>query len=361
MNTNKLIYLVLPIFLAACSSTDSDVSGKNEMADGNGKLIKFSVPSTQLSSSGTSTTRAKLLEYYDDFAEENIQVTALRTSGSGFFTDERVGYVSADDSWIMDNKYYWPPGYEFNFFARAPYGDTNISSASAQSFVYTVPAANNQQKDFMYAATYNPNSTDGTVQLNFLHGLSAISFRGKTEGTTVSVVVSDIEICNVYRSATFTMPTATTTKEEGVASPQGSWSGLSSLGSLHSGVDPEGVTLSSLETFDITLETGGITMIPQALTAWDRTSKATEQSGCYLIVHCRLVDNGFYLAGSADTYGEIYFPFSENFEAGKHYTYTLTFGVGYDESGKKNEIHLTMTSTIVDWNRETINFDKKIL
>ena len=51
----------------------------------------------------------------------------------------------------------------------------------------------------------------------------------------------------------------------------------------------------------------------------------------------------------------------DGFEQGKHYTYTLIFGVGYDEGGRANVIHLDMSSTITDWNREIINFDKNVL
>lgn len=345
--------------MVSCSTTDADIEENSGVHEP--KLIRFSVGGNMSTRNGS--TRDALVKYYDDLTEKEINVTSIiRTTATSYFADEKLKYSTTNDSWGIANKYYWPAGTHFNFFARVPFGDTNISNASYNTFTYTTPSANEGQCDFLYATSYDPSEEENNVPLNFLHGLAAVSFKGLTDGTSVSVVVQNIELCNVYTRGVFTMPNVSTIADSDGNITEGVWSSLSQKGNLNAGVATDGVTLTSLETLDITNTGGEIKVIPQSVSKWVITEgKATEQTKGYLIIHCRLIDNGFYLAGSADTFGKIYVPFEETFDAGKHYTYTLKFGIGYDESGKRNEIHLTMSSTITDWNRETINFDKHVL
>lgn len=363
--SSYLILVIYSLFILSCSSDDVDTIPEWKVMPTEQKHISFIVGTD--GKSLKNNTRSAIVQYYDDFLDKEIKVSCQKTSGTSYFSDEKITYTTNNDSWNMGHKYYWPYNTELDFFARAPFDDPNVSNiTSAKSFTYTVPYYNSEQRDFMFAASYGANcGTDGSVPLNFLHGLSAISFKGKTSGNTVSVVVSGIELCNVYCQGIFEMPTTSTYGDTNGNLPSCSWTSLSSLGSLSAGVADGGVSLSALETVEISSSDGVITLIPQSLTAWDKTGKATDsgQTGSYLIIHCRLIDNGFYLAGSASTFGKIYVPFGnpDGFEQGKHYTYTLIFGVGYDEGGRANVIHLDMSSTITDWNREIINFDKNVL
>ena len=351
--------MALAALLTACSADNE--AGSDVPSETSGQLICFDVMPAwhQAKASKASSTRTPIVNYYDDFLELPVQVSALfHADESSYFADQRMTYNNTTEIWSTDKKYYWPLN-DLDFYAHMPYNDTNLTpTANAKAFNYTTPTANSSQNDFMYAVNYQVAKTNEAVQLNFLHALSAISFRATTEGPTVSVVIKGIRLCNVKTQGTFTYPSSSTTGEDG--GPVGTWSLGNTLGNLEAGITE--TTLSSAETLDVTSEDGVMTLIPQNLaTAWDMTGKATEQAGGYLVINCRLIDNGFYMAGSADTFGDVYVPFSGNFEQGKHYTYTLTFGIGYDVEGKQNQIHLTMESTIIDWNRETINFDKFIL
>lgn len=118
--------------------------------------------------------------------------------------------ISSTDSW---NNYspslYWPNDYEkLHFFAYTSNDADNLftpayttGSSFSATFDYTIPSSNqgndaDLQPDIMFAISPNQNETDGDVNLNFFHTLSAVTFKlgkiGDAEISEVKITLKDI-------------------------------------------------------------------------------------------------------------------------------------------------------------------------
>ena len=366
---NAKIYLVLQLLLSACSNGGDDAT-QSVVQPQDVNLIKFTVGGGSLDSDARLSTRGTIVGYYDDMKEKNISVTALLPDNSEYFgveplsfVDLGMNYETGEDLgyWHTSNKYYWPNS-TLSFYALMPFTDTNRSGSGANSFIYTVPYENAQQTDLMYA--YSKDVAVGNdVQLNFKHALATLSFSAKAN-QGISVTIDYIEVCNVVTQATFNYPTVSTEELSELGGTLGSlcsWNDLgSATGKLTAGIESVPLTTN---VNNITPEDGKLMMIPQTLTAWDiDDGEVTQQSGCYLRIHCRLMSAGLYFSGSDTTYGDLYVPFSGTFEAGQQYVINLLFGMGYNSLGEENKIKIDVsTTTIVDWSQETISYDNKTL
>ena len=355
--------------LTACSSDGGDTPDAPvpQPVPTGGELITYSVGCNgNINNTGTRGGDG-LVEFYDDLTSREIDVTAVFENGSNYFSDNRL--LCSGGTWNTETSNYWPLD-NLSFYAHLPYNDENIQGGSSyQRFNYQSPQHNNGQHDFMYAV--NKNVTRNTdVQLNFKHALAAVTFEGKVNSLGLVVVVSGIDVCNVMTTGQFNFPSESTKEptanDDGIViddSPMGQWSNIGTNGILSAGV--EEITLNT-DMLRITSDVGTLMMIPQTLTKWNRGTDENpnpiSDTGSYLVIHCSLLSNGLYFAGSegrAD--GLVYVPFEGTFEAGKHYTISLTFGTGFTADGLTNRIKVDLESTITDWNREEIKFDKKIL
>lgn len=358
---NAKIYLVLPLLLAACSNSDPSDPAQQPKED---NLITFSV-NIDPADNKPSTTRGSLVEFYDDLAERDISVTSIMADENTYFSNNKL--ICTDGLWNTTVKNYWPPSQSLDFYAHLPFVDENINNATYNSFDYNLPKDNSGQYDLMYAIT--KGKTKGQeVQLNFKHALAALTFNAKTESSGLVVVISGIDLCNVMTKGTFNYPSSSTTgttDDSGnpIISPLGSWTNIGTKGTLSAGIIE---TTLTTEALSVTSPDGALMLLPQTITAWNRGTDDNplpiSETDSYLVIHCSLLSNGLYLAGSEDnTDGLVYVPYGETFEVGKHYSVTLSFGLGYTSDGRTNQIKVSLESTITDWNREDVNFDKKIL
>ena len=108
-------------------------------------------------------------------------------------------------------------------------------------------------------------------------------------------------------------------------------------------------------------------VIPQKPDAWDpSTETIAATSGCYLAIQMKIKDaEGLYQMGDADNYHTVYIPFSTfvlninedmiSWQASKTYSYTLTFGAGYDAAGSASLQTITVTGAIKPWSSTTID------
>ena len=96
--------------------------------------------------------------------------------------------------------------------------------------------------------------------------------------------------------------------------------------------------------------------VPQALNAW-KTNAATAKSKAeadkagesYLVISCKIKQNGEYVFAPEGNYGTLYVPFGPTWEQGKRYTYTLIFGGGYDEQGQAILQPINFEAETGDW------------
>lgn len=373
IRNNHIFVLFVALFSIGCSS-ESDPTNTISSND-NSQLIEYSINGDV---NQNSRTRGLLVGSYYEMKEwgktNGIAIVSLMpTQSNQVYFSDKLCYVGSTDVdgegvdlgvWTTATKQYWPPQ-SLTFYAFLPYADSqrNISN-DLTTISYTSPASNSGQADMMYALTQNVASGQ-VVPLNFRHALAAITFSARTVDNSVSVTIQGVDVCKVKTTGVFTLPTKSTLTNAEMASVAdgadriGTWTEVgSTLGTLSAGINETELTVD--ET-DITASDGAITLIPQTLQPWDKTSEATTQNKSFLVIHCKLISAGLYFAGTASSFGEVYVPFEGTFEEGKHYNFSLTFGLGYTSLGTENKINVTIDTTITDWSHETLYFDEKIL
>lgn len=283
------------------------------------------------------------------------------------------------------DKAYWPTkGELLNFYAAHPYADfyhptessrkgtISYENANKQMTInYTVPNEIQNQEDLMYACQLRQQKpeTGSAVQLNFKHALNQINFMGRTDSKNlyVEIAPNGIQVCNIKSSGTLTVTeksaswiAAEKTKVNySIATINSGNVTINTQPSLPNGSGPGGNP-----TF-ITNSSNVLMLIPQAVTAWDRTTNASGQANSYLKINCKIwVKTGdldsdrVYLHGSAPTaepvsdgYAFMYVPFAGTGmdQTGKKITYTLIFGGGYTDEGQPILTPITFDTAVTDW------------
>ncbi|MFI3262156.1 MAG: fimbrillin family protein, partial [Rikenellaceae bacterium] len=251
---------------------------------------------------------------------------------------------------------YWPTnGEELDFYAYTPYTDDsqtlNLSFDKTDGLTitgYTVPTAEADQVDFMFASALDltsPNSVDD-VLLQFSHGLVQVHFTANTTSSNmyVEIAANGISINNIYSSGNLDISSTTEST--------GAWSGQSDLASYT--FTSSKVTIDSEgDSEAITSSDNSLMLLPQEFTEWnvdgDLDATDSNQTGAYLAITCKIYsqttsDSGdasnVYLVGDSETYVTIYLPISstddcgdEIWVMGNKLTFDLAFGGGYDVEG----------------------------
>ena len=277
------------------------------------------------------------------------------TTEEAFINDNTSNVVVYDDLthyWRTTGAtYYWPdaPGalYNVTFYALYPASaptTSNIVSNKTIAFDATHPIDGNT--DVLYTKHQTSLSTvisssSPAVPLRFHHALTQLAFQGKLSDAFITdglqVTVGSIKVCNVNSTGDLDLAATTTSL----------W----------------GTLLTS--TSEISM------VIPQLLTPWNPVNECTyivsgvstktKTTGSYITIDCRVYDPNInqYLLGTENTFDTIYFPFSADpsdlsasWLPGYRYTYTLTFGVGYDSQGKDipQLQPLQISVSITPWN-----------
>lgn len=301
------------------------------------------------------------------------------TTEEAFINDNTSNVVVYDDLthyWRTTGAtYYWPdaPGalYNVTFYALYPASaptTSNIVSNKTIAFDATHPIDGNT--DVLYTKHQTSLSTvisssSPAVPLRFHHALTQLAFQGKLSDAFITdglqVTVGSIKVCNVNSTGDLDLAATTTSL----------WGTLSTPTDYPlTMVSDEGIVLTS--TAQALTSTSEISMvIPQLLTPWDPVNECTyivsgvstktKTTGSYITIDCRVYDPNInqYLLGTENTFDTIYFPFSADpsdlsvsWLPGYRYTYTLTFGVGYDSQGKDipQLQPLQISVSITPWN-----------
>lgn len=331
---------------------------------------------------GTATTAAnflarisnfQVLGYYSDGSGKYVGAAATPAAGIVINGDGAGAWDYADPTQLQ----YWPSG-NLDFQAITPATDASITLVntvddSTPGEVYprltanvTVPSTVADQKDIMFASTTGVNNaaTGTPVGLTFKHALSQVVFQGRVAKPTITAVVDEITVCNVYNAGNVGYRAALTTL---AAATSGTATHSFSVG-LIEGADAAATTaartMTSTTAQNLTNGNGALMMIPQTQVAWTHAApeKAiADATGSYLKIKCKVQDNnsGTWLIGAAsgvDEFEYVYIPFNLTtiaWELGKKYTYTLVFGNGsggYDEEGEPltNMVPITYTVTAAD-------------
>ena len=347
---NYILLLITAITLAACSTETVERAEGTPQPD-TSQPMEFLVNGSGADADDWLSTRGAMVNT-SNLTSQTIALTAVKADDESAFLSSSLSY--SENSWQLPAKYFWPP-YALSFYARHPLTDQNVQSGgTTQSFTYTTAQTNSRQVDLMYGYTASV-AKGNTIAINMKHALAAISFQGKTESASMTVKIGGIDFCNVLTSATFTYPTVSTTSGSD-DNHVDCFTNKSTAAILSAGVAEAGVSLNNTDYTAISATDGAMILIPQTATAWTREAAATAegQTGTYLVIHCHLKYNGHDFAGTDTTYGDIYVPYGGTFEAGKHYTVSLDFGMGYDVDGQTQKVTVGLTAKITPWDTSEV-------
>lgn len=275
------------------------------------------------------------------------------------FTDNKtlmdgVEVTKSSGTWSYDNIIFWPAS-SVDFYSVSPSTVTGVSITNeAQKITgFTVAEKQDEQIDLLYAVNKGEEKEKHEtepVSINFRHALSQIVFKAKNTNENLKVIVKGVKIANIKKAGDFTYPSQSTTTQYTsgsssiVATTQGEWDNVTTEQTFAAGMNVNGVTLEGkVETaLDLTSKenevyTGALFMIPQALTPWDPEATGalnTTNKGVYFLVDCQILsgtnkDIQVWPSDPKVQYAEVAIPASElNWEQGKKYIYTFTFGEG---------------------------------
>ena len=333
----------LPVFImmiCGCNKADDDTAPYDS--------VRFDVQTE-------SSTRGSVIGGTTLPATETFRVYAWKTVGSETTVmmtrdaaDQESNVVSnASGYWSPKRRYYWPTddGATVSFYAFYPKDHAVVKNGDDVSVDFTIPTAVADQYDMMAAKCENQSlagTTGGAAPLRFHHLMSQVSFRARLAPafTGWQVDVRSIRLCNVNSRGSYSYSTAAVTP----ASPA-----VMKDYDLVMAAASTAVTSTS-ESVALTSATDVAMLMPQSLTAWDRTTEtassgAPSTTGCYIAINCTITDSDGQLAFSGNTY----VPLPAEWLAARHYNYLLEFGSGYQGDGDVTVNNIGIVCTISDW------------
>lgn len=341
---NFILVAAAAVAMSSCSNEELD---SNLLADSN--AISFNAVANKASRATIVNATSDIKDFtVDAFTDKGVQyMTGTKIVNSGTTGSPTWDY--ADEKDVR----YWPNTGTLDFYALSPatiddtavsyghsFGDNGLSITYTADDEYSTENSK-ANTDVMYAVA-GPQSS-GVVNLQFHHILSQVMFKAKTEAVNDFVVnINQIKICNVRTTGTISLCTTETPINNWVMGDE-----------TKSYVVVTGKSLeinSSTTATGINLETP-LLMVPQGLTAWvpGDSNINSEEVKSYLAIKCKIKQAGQYLVGSDAGYTEIYVPFGTEWQSGKRYTYTLTFGGGYDSEGNPILKPITFTAEVEEW------------
>lgn len=363
-----LLILLAALLLASCSANDSEEQAGGSAIAG---AVSFDVTTDDAATRGIiANTQAFLTDgrqfrvwaFMQNGNDPEVEMTSDYNSHG--LQDVIVTYVAYRDEWTTTETYYWPrPKYAVSFYAVYPNSD--IFNKTNKTLDYTVPVDNSTQ-DVMYATAYGQR--DGTekanerkgVELKFHHALSQISFYGKLTTTLESfgwtIDVNSITLCNVMSHGELPMNVIKDPVNDHLATQFTSPS-LSTPVNYSFVMNTDRTTISDDTEYILLTSPTDVTMLlPQSLTAWNKTTEITPSAtniGSYLKIGLRIKDATNYVLGDATTDAIVYAPFdcgvAGGWLAGQHYKYKLAFNGGYNALGHPVIKDISISAAIAPW------------
>ncbi len=368
----KLKLFLLATSAVALASCSSDAVVEDNAAD---NAIQFSAAAGKASRAADYYCNANLPADFHVWASVN---------GKQYFADETYAKGEGSTYSITGGvERYWP-NEEISFFAAKNYDAFNWNVATASTMTITPALAAKDQKDLLYAYTVsnrgtNNNFNAGKAKLNFRHALSQVVFYALNENSKIYVEIENISLNNAAATGTFTLPigAANVTDDNLQDHTQVGAAKTKGLGTW--AVDGKAkftadVTKGTNTLVALTAEKQNLTdnatkndfgqsllVLPENVTAWDKTKVTAETTGSYFTVKCKIrniagaavADDDVYLWGNATEARELLIPVNFNWEQGKKYIYTIKFTktghAGYDEDGNDVLIPIQFDVTVDDF------------
>ena len=371
------------LILAACSKDEVVQQNPND-------AISFSA------TTGKAISRAAD-GYCNNSLPGDFKVWAAAQGKSYFENEKYVKYNDAASGAPAVYKYkpedgvmrYWPATGTVDFFAtKNENGTVTFTYTGTTSLAFAGFAVNgtvSEQTDFIYAVNKEATKTsasDGTTTLNFRHALSQIEFQAKNENSKIYVEIDGVSVKKVNSKGDFSVNVETannyvkhdfgsTKVDPDPREGRCSWTGQNTKADYDVTFTaiPVATTATSLTVTDATGEFNPNTMylLPQTLTAWNKSAAASTQTDSYFIVNALI----YNVAGASvdkdkdvvvwgdNTSGTwktkpiaIPVPASTKWEDGKRYVYTFVFTTdgngGYDPGTNEPVLTPIKLSVTVD-------------
>ena len=245
------------------------------------------------------TKAASIDDALPEGATLNVFADVYLTPAGGTKTLYVQNYLNGvkydNDGNPVSGKYYWPESDDnvaLDFYFVYPYKEGR--TISNKSFEYTIDSDPSKQEDLLVASSLNtafPSSTDGRVSVAMDHALSILDFKVKAEESGYEYKVEGITVNNAagfYDKGTYTF-----------GSGWGSRSKVNSVNSISSPINV--ATVSSSDYTDV-----------------------NNGDYCFLIPQSATITVDVRYSNGTDSQTISAPSFSENFEAGKKYTYKIT-------------------------------------
>ena len=386
-----LLILLAALLLASCSANDSE-----EQAGGSAiaSAVSYDVTTDDAATRGViANTQAFLTDgrqfrVWAFMKKDGTNTWSPMTSdyNDNELQEVDVTYVAYRNEWttyandgINPETYYWPrPEYAVDFYAIYPtkyeYNSNQILTFNTtnKTLDYTAPTNPDHAVDVMYATYHGqrngeekPNHSKAAV-LKFYHALTQVSFYGKLSDLLVSlgwtIDVNSITLCNVPSQGSLQLKT-TTNPDVNLSDKQ--FTNRSTPADYVFKMNSARQTLSNAtNSVLLTSPTAVAMLLPQLLTAWNKTSQIATTTGCYLKIGLTIKDeNDEYIIGTGTKDAVVYAPFycrvyeesdtsnetDIGWQPGIHYKYTLKFNGGYDATGHPVIQDIGFTAAIQPW------------
>lgn len=332
------------MMICGCNKADDDTAADDS--------VRFDVQTE-------SSTRGSVIGGTTLPATESFRVYAWKTVGGETTVmmtrdaaDPESNVVSnTSGTWAPKKRYYWPTdeGATVSFYAFYPKDHAVVKNGDDVSVDFTIPTAVADQYDMMAAKCEDlslANTTGGAAPLGFRHLTSQVSFQARLTSVFAGwqVDVRSIRLCNVNSRGSYSYSTAAVTP----ASP----AVLQNYDLVMAGATA--AVTSTTEPVALTSATDVAMLMPQTLTAWDRTTEtassgAPSTTGCYIAINCTITDSNGLRAFSGNTY----VPLPAEWLPARHYNYLLEFGSGYTGQGDPSVANVALSCAITDWQEGT--------
>lgn len=302
----KNIYFLGLLLLAACANDDEPTGQQVQ----NTYPLTIEVTENPLIPDGEegSHTRAAIT------TTSSLTTFNLDYVYGGEYSTGSVSVTNDNGTWTTSGS--WPNGAGgdgmVNWYAYTD-GTFNLNGGNPYiSFSVDENAA--ATKDLLVAKTSGTwYGTNGNIAFTFDHACAALRFdiKKSTNLNAYTVSVSNVKLCKVLKSAKYYWGTNTW---ENYATPS------RTEYTIYSG---SAITLASGPTDWSNLNAANdyLFMIPQTLTAWDKSAITPSTIQCYLEIACTISYGGsFNFSGSA------YIPFGATLVAGKKYDVKINVG-----------------------------------
>ena len=273
---------------------------------------------------------------------------------------KRFDEILGSDQYQEDGYYvpYFWGDEDLHFYAWYPKSEENalvVNTDNGYAITYTPAESAAQQKDFSVAYNTGDKEHNGStgVNMNFRHALAQVEMvvnNGSTAGNTV--IVKGIKVGNAIKSGTFSMPVLTTeapADEDNLLTSQ--WSGnvrtdtgdknIKTYSIIHSSP----ISIASGTQQSVMGAGGNWMMIPQRATEATAWNPAAGGAGdkMYMALLVKLMQGSTTVFPRTETpdddkegdyaWTAVPIPADATLEAGKKYTFTLTFIINTGNAG----------------------------